>query len=129
MVRLKTPRPALVLLLATLACLAPCQSSAWSDGTFQDKNKACTMKLTDQGDGKFLVGLICEKRKVLSYWMCPEAERLAFTPFECVEQETQSVDPVHGKQIISTGRIMRIFAPSKDRVPFVLCGRLCDPTQ
>jgi hypothetical protein len=129
MIRLATWHPACALLLAAVACLAPCQSHAWSDGTIQDKNKACTMKLTDQEDGRFLVGIICEKRKILSYWMCPEVERLAFTPFECVEQETQSVDPVHGKQIISTGRVMRIFAPSKDRVPFVLCGRLCDPTQ
>ncbi len=129
MKRLPTPLPPLALFLVFLVFFTPCQAFAWPDGTTQDKNKACTMKLTDQGDGKFLIGLICEKRKILSYWICPEVENTVFTPYECVERETQSVDPIHGKQITSTGRVMRIFAPSKDRVPLVLCGRLCDPTE
>lgn len=123
-----------LVLLATLAALlAPC-TAAHSQEPFQDMNKTCTMKLTqlevEEGKpGRFMVGIICEKRKVLSYWECPEVDGEGLTPYTCIEKETQYVDPVHGAQRESRGREMRIYAPSKERVPYVLCGRLCDPTR
>lgn len=108
-----------------------------NDDTFTDSNKMCTMKITKQGDGEekkkepasYLVGIICEQRKVLSYWVCTQPEHGTFSPFECLEKETQYVDPVKGAQKQSKDREMRIYAPDIQRVPYVLCGRLCDPSR
>ncbi len=118
----------LALCTALLLGLVPAGVHAQGAGTFTDRNNACTMKLTEQEEGKFLVGIICERRKVLSYWLCPPVDNLGFTPFECREQVTQTVDPTQGTKRESKGRHLRIYAPSMDRVPYVLCGRLCDPT-
>lgn len=117
----------LALLCAlSLSAVSPCSAQ---EETFMDSNKMCTMKITQQPEGKYLVGVICEQRKVLSYWNCAEPERAGFSPYECLEKETQYVDPSKGSQKQTSGREMRIYAPDIERVPYVLCGRLCDPSR
>lgn len=114
-------------LLCLICILAVATSEA--EETFTDRNKTCTMKVTAQGENTHLVGIICEQRKVLSYWNCKEPQLGGFSSFVCIEKETQYVDPMKGAQKQSKGREMRVYASDIQRVPFVLCGRLCDPTR
>lgn len=100
--------------------------------TFQDQNKTCTMKIMDvevpEGNTpRFLVGIICEKRKVLSFWECPEAQGGNFSAYVCTEKKTHTVETEQVAPNERKGRELRIYAPSKERVPYVLCGKLCDP--
>jgi len=127
-----TERATAALLAACICCctlLVAAMPPARAQESFTDSNKTCTMKVTPQEEGVYLVGVICEQRKVLSYWTCREPQRSGFSPYECLEKETQFVDPVKGAQKQSHGREMRIYATDIERVPYVLCGRLCDPTR
>ncbi len=94
---------------------------------FMDANKTCTMKITDQENDTFLVAVICEHDKKLTNWLCPEVEQMQFTPYECREQLRQQSNLADDARPKSTGRLIRIYAESKERVPHVLCGRLCKP--
>lgn len=125
-----SPAPHALFLLAfclLVQAAAPC--SGLAQETFSDKNQTCTMKLTPREEGKYLVGIICEQRKILSYWDCTEPEHGTFSPYTCLEKETQYVDPVNGVQKQTRDREMLIYASEIKRVPYVLCGRVCDPSR
>ncbi len=120
---------AFLWLFCCLLCQAAAPASALAQETFTDKNNTCTMKLTPRDEGQYLIGIICEQRKILSYWDCTEPERTNFSPYTCLEKETQYVDPVNGVQKQTRDREMRIYATEIKRVPYVLCGRVCDPSR
>lgn len=120
---------ALFHVLCCLLCQAAAPVSALAQESFTDKNNTCTMKLTPREEGKYLVGIICEQRKILSYWNCAEPEHATFSPYQCLEKETQYVDPVNGVQKQTRNREMLIYATEIKRVPYVLCGRVCAPSR
>lgn len=118
--------PRAALWLCAVLCLT--SGVAKAEEAFTDRANTCTMKITPQEEeGGYLVGIICEQRKTLSYWSCIEPKKGGFSPFQCQEKKTQTLDKAKERQ--SQHREMRIYAQDIERVAYVLCGRLCDPTR